>query len=329
MIRTGLFHRTKSILERNIRLFIQAKEKELDLPAIVIPELDQLEKAHYDLLSEYVHVIGNSSRQPFFMSPIQKFHLLNKWNLIRRLISLIFWSANPLRLITLRPLVTFLIQTHIRSKLGELEVAYVQMKYAITNDAKNKYEIQTWLDQAKSDCSQLKETISSGKIIGDTIKTIFISLIGLLLAFFGVSNIYDLIVKFSSTNIIVQYFWMILAIFLLLLSLVIYGAVIIRNTFDAKRSIFLSIGKENDKRTIYSLENNLFDLLDRRKSPEFALDYLTMAINIIFASGFFIFLSYMIDEATNKSVGKININCGWASVILLALFFSRKSSSHG
>lgn len=307
-------------LVSGVALMTQLLEKELTLPLVKIPELQSIKSAHQKLLAEYVHVLTAASKLPFFMSPIQRMHLETKLSLFSRLVILALSSANPIRLITLRPLVILAIEMHTKKKLGELETAYAQLKFLISDDYPEAEKYLEWLEKARQDCSLLKSTVSSGKIILDAIQFLAVPAITLFVAIYGASNIYDFLAKVVTSPTSSSPLFLV-GLALILGIIYIYASVFVKNTFVAKRSILLSTGYPAGTVSIYSMENELFTLIGKQKSTEFSFDLFISAINHLTVIVFTVFVSTEIDKANaNANSGSaIYINCFWGLVILVVI----------
>jgi len=312
-------NRIQNMIVSGITFVTQLLEKELTLSSVKIPELQAIKSAHQKLLAEYVHVLTAASKLPFFMSPIQRVHLETKFGLFLRLVMLALSSANPIRLIILRPIVILAIEMHTKKKLGELEIAYTQLKFLIPSDYPEAEKYLEWLEKARQDCSTLKSTVSSGKIILDAIQFLAVPVITLFAAIYGASSIYDFLAKLVTSSTSSSPFFLV-GLALILGIIYIYASVFVKNTFVAKRSILLSTGYPAGASSVYSLENELFKVIGKKKITEFSVDLFISMLNHVAMILFTVFASLEIDKAnasSNSSGTYINCFWGFSAIIVI------------
>lgn len=267
-------------------IFVKKGREEYQLDKYFIPEHKELKQAHQLLLKEYVRAITATSRLSFFVGYNEI--KIPKEGFIRRFLMLLLAKYSPFRLLILKPLVIFFVETHIAKKLSELSIAYTQITFLVQNSLVENSDYLLWLVKAKQECDEFKQTLSSGKIFFEYIKYLGTFILGLLLAIVGANTLGELTIKLLS-NSIPKTTLMLFAPFIANLIVVIpYVYLFLESTFAAKRVIFMGIGTEiSDKHNVYVFENEVFKLLGRSKAKEFPIDYFLQSVfNVSFIALF-------------------------------------------
>ncbi len=280
--------------------FEQNREEEYQLDKYFIPELQKLKQASQLLLMEYVRALAVVSRLSFFINRNEV--ELPSDGLSRKSFNFLIGKYSPFRILYLRPLVNFFIEIHIHKKLSELSTIFVQTEFLVQNSLSSDDEYVEWLKHVKKQSDKFQETLSSGKIVLNTLKVIFTFIVGLLIAIFGASSLSDLLAKILLLDLSVSPEIVKFAVssITLLLTVLFYAYFFFDATFAAKRSIFLGIGTElSSNHNIYKFENDIFRLVGRGKSKELPVDFLTRFI--LFAS--FIAFLFWIQSQFNSTVG--------------------------
>lgn len=257
-----------------INKYIQTVESDFRLVPQFIPLIAELQLKHEVLLRSYAQALVNCSRLTFFVSSSE----IEPPFIPEPLRPLFFLTARwmPIRLLTLRPLVKFYIELHVRAKLKELQEIYTQARFLLPQDAPERENYLQWLAKAKTDCENLLATLSIGKLFLDYLKYFSLAISALILASAGASSISELIIKyfFKGETTTIETFLILLTLgFGAVLIFPLLGLVFIKG-FTAKRAIFLNIQVAGaDQKNIYILENDLFDLIKRHKKKEVPVDY--------------------------------------------------------
>src|SRR5919109_907037 len=88
------------------------------------PKLREFQNAHRKLLREYVAALDVASRLPFFVNLTRFLQSHEAETSYERLNRQSWFLFTPF---TWKPFVRFLVEAHIRAKMGELSVAYHQL----------------------------------------------------------------------------------------------------------------------------------------------------------------------------------------------------------
>lgn len=250
-------------------------------------KLSKLKRAHSTLLEEYLNSIENLSYLPFFIETDRdllgkkfKFQEAKFWDKANWLLSVIpDWLES---LVNLKPIAHLLVETHIQAKLRELRRIYRQQKTILKSKGKDK-QTQSWMEEAIKETQEMEDTLQSWKVFWDAIATVAGTVSTVTLVVFGISNIFDVVprlitfINFTEFNtetagkIIWQFF-----IAATLPMSIILPEILIGSGFITKRYLFkphIESGKN-----IYKLEDDLYQLLNRRKELEFRFD---MAFSVI------------------------------------------------
>lgn len=228
-----------------------------------LPELKELKEVHSILLKRYVCAIKDAEKLSLFVNFYEYEKALRKPS-IGRLLLYILNKIPPFSMMTLKPVLIILIETHIKRKLKELENIYIQTKSATIYYDLNFKEYQDWLSTSIHECQEFSRTLE----ISENIKNFFISLINLLVIT-GISTvIFTGIANFLSSSLNIA----LLGIAIIFIS--ITSVNFFSYAFIAKRDIFL-LSRED---SVYFLENKLFRLLDRIKRLEWAIDYISLGL---------------------------------------------------
>lgn len=227
-----------------------------------LPNLAKLKEKHSDLMQSYVIVIAGVNKLSYFVNTYEVYKSKRRPAVGRFLVYLIN-KFSIYRLASVKTIVKLLVETHIVKKLQELENIYIQLDVALPLKKKKRSEYSKWLKIARDECRELSKTLH----FTETIKGFALSVIN----FLTVTGAIAIAVKPFSTPSGLGWG----AIILMFVS--IFFSSFVDNSFQTKRDIFLG-PKENGEGGIYSLENELFDLLNRRKDTEFPIDYLSSGL---------------------------------------------------
>jgi hypothetical protein len=183
------------------------------------------------------------------------------------------WSG---RLVT-----RILVDSHVKGKLKELQIAYVRIEQALPDaEAESVSDFRQWLKDTQDSSSRFSNTLTSWASIRGLGATLWPAVLGLLLAKLGVENVWVAFWRFGTRENLV--------IALLLLSLVtLYILLVLVLPFRKKRGLFLApvelpdtwscVGEVIRSRSVYDAEGELFDRLAQSKKPEFPLDWFAVA----------------------------------------------------
>jgi hypothetical protein len=305
-------------VENQIDRFILQIENNYDHSVSDLPSLFRIKNAHQNLLSVYVKNIIVANNLDFFVF-IRPGNKVKSGTLFRKVLAFIL-HRSLFRLLTLRPLVSLFVETHIYQNLNKLEMMYSQLKYIIPSNHPEKREYLLWICQAKNECKEVRETISSINNYKNWLRSFGVYFIGVVFTIFGVSTFNELINKFANKGVSQEVIQTIIELFVLLLVLYVYGYIFIDSAFDTKRKIFLksNLTKDDDK-SCYKLENKLYNLIGRRKKKEFAIDIFSSILEKLLRVFIFSFFSYQLNQLYTFQEQPILVLFGWGIVTLLVI----------
>lgn len=282
------------------------------------PQLRELQSAHRKLLREYISSIDVASNLPFFVNLSKLLIPYEKENSFMKLNRQSWFLGTP---ITWKPFIQFLVESHIKAKMGELIIAYNQLALRLP-EGKKYSQFREGLKSAVAECNQLSDTLMTWK----NGKTLFASAIpivlGWLASWFGTDNLLlalpQLGVKIqgnllsgSFASYLQVVFWAVISMGLLF--------ILLNQAFEGKRAIFLPtwIRDRAEVRTynIYVSEDALFRLMGLHKTPEFPLDSAGLIAFYLFVIVSFILQSYYY----STSVLIINIIAVLVGILFIAL----------
>lgn len=246
--------------------------------------LNEIQDAHLELMNDYINLLRKVSLLPFFIdiSSIRhkgetKRKIFNGF--VGKVLSLFSKSIIYLtKFITWRPIVSFFVEDHIRTKLLDISKIYLQLAQNIDQRIpKEKLKFEWLLSASKSSEMFANSLFSWGKLQGSILWIVNL-FIGLILAYYGKDFLIQLL--FQSLNAPLQFFLLIVTflIFFATYGFFINWAAI--SSFEAKRTLFAPniedkyfLPPENEKIiNTYKTEDDLFRLVERRKKIEYPLD---------------------------------------------------------
>jgi hypothetical protein len=239
------------------------------------PKLRDFQNAHRKLLREYVAAIDVASRLPFFVNLTRLFSPREGENTYERINRQSWFLLTPF---TWKPFVRFLVEAHIKAKMGELSVAYHQLSLRLP-EGKEFHPLKEALKSAVTECHQLNETLTSWKSGKTFLAGAVPVVIGWITSWLGTDNLLSSLpqlgVAISENLLSGNYllFFRVLVWVLISLSLLF---LLFNQAFEGKRFIFLPMvvtkRVEVSTHNTYASEDTLFQLIGHKKTPEFALD---------------------------------------------------------
>jgi hypothetical protein len=236
---------------------------------------DELRAAHEALIFQYVRLLKEVSSLPLIGGAAATMKSRVGW---------IVW----------RGLVRLFVEAHVRRQLQTLRNLYVLQQSIILSSLNHK---DTLFEEGQESVEKLLEAISSWHRLKLILATTSPVVVGLLVAKVGVDNVYDAVVnvatsrgfKTSAGTFLVNY--SLLAYFLLALAYLLFPVL---GSFNYKRHMFFPTpaselpewlqrrrARPRAKRrerplrqgpNVYEIENDLFNMLEARKSQEPRLD---------------------------------------------------------
>lgn len=246
--------------------------------------LSELQDTHLELMNEYVNLLSEISLLPFFIDTSSIKHKGQRKNkLFNTFIGkVLFLFSRPIiyltKFITWRPIVSYFVEDHIRTKLLEISKIYLQLAQNLDPKLpKEKAKIEWLLNTSKSSEAFANSLFSWGKLQGN-ILWIANLIISLILAYYGKDFLIQLL--FQSLNNLLQFFILIVSFLILFATYSFFINLAIILSFEAKRTLFAPniedkyfLSPENEKIiNTYKTEDNLFRLVERKKKLEYPLD---------------------------------------------------------
>ena len=243
--------------------------------ATTYPQLCEFQNAYRKLFREYIAAIDLASSLPLFVNITKLLVPHEKESAFARLNRQLWYLFAP---ITWKPFVRFLIESHIKAKMGELTIAYNQLALRLP-EGKKFDAFRAALKSAVAECNQLSDTLTTWK----NGRTLFASAVPIFLGWFtswlGTENlllalpqlgieIRGNLLSGSFASFLYVVVWVATSLGLLFL--------LLNQAFEAKRAIFLPVWildrREVTSHNIYSSEDALFKLIGFHKTSEFPLD---------------------------------------------------------
>ncbi len=235
----------------------------------------QLKKAHYVLIAQYIDILNQVSKLPFFV-PLNITAPSAKNDRSNSNIVMIKTMSSPF---SLRYLVRLFAESHIKRKLNELSVAY---SYFAGQNPKDK-SLLSWLKKTSEECDKLAATLTSWQSIRGAVSALWPFGIGIATASLGLENSYDVVkmIDFDAFD------WLTLGAMVFPL---IYVAIFMSTSFQKKRELFLPGFNQEEKPmndnakiedTVYYYEDQVFDLLGRGKVHEIPADVIGQAVGFL------------------------------------------------
>ncbi|HXD09849.1 MAG TPA: hypothetical protein VN653_07295, partial [Anaerolineales bacterium] len=123
------------------------------------PQLREVQNAHRKLLREYISAIDVAASLPFFVNLSSLLTPHEKESAFMRLNRQSWFLGTP---ITWKPFIRFLVESHIRAKMGELSIAYNQLALRLP-EGKKYDQFRGALKSAVAECNQLSDTLMTWK----------------------------------------------------------------------------------------------------------------------------------------------------------------------
>ena len=262
-------------------------------------KFNDVKRVHHKLMTEYVNIIDHTSKIPFSPksrifphdNPFEIFSFDEK--LETKLLSLFKFKSYGFY--GLRFFVKLFVESHIHRKLKELGNIYIQLSQTISTDD----EYQKWLMKTEEGTIKFANTLTSIQSIRGLASVFLPWISGVTIVILGSINIqqfFKLILPISNQVLIIG---LVILISLIYFNLFILGSFIYKRNLFYKSGGFyielvisllnlLPIKKEkiqlkNSFENIYQIEDELFEILSKRKTREKPIDV------IAFSLQFFIF----------------------------------------
>ena len=184
---------------------------------------------------------------------------------------------------TLGFLVRLFVESHIKGQLNRLADTYVQLAQTISTDELSYNSDQNWLKHAEEKTKKFANTLSSFRRISGLIGTFLPWVSSFLIAVLGVTAIQQAVARIVPNPTLFLFFGLFLCILAVYLYMfVLFAFIYKRNLFYPRSDSlmcyflieFLESFKSEEKPqqrehgyNVYETENNLFDLLEKKKDP--------------------------------------------------------------
>lgn len=260
------------------------------------PDLQKLQNAHRKLFREYIAAIDLASSLPFFvnltrlLSPHETESSFARWNRQS------FFLFAPL---TWKPFVRFLVESHIKAKMGELSIAYNQLALRLP-EGKKLDAFRAALKSAVAECNQLSDTLTTWKNGRTLFASVVPLILGWLTSWLGTDNLLLALPQLGIEirgNLLSGSFASFLQIIVWVATSGALLFLLFNQAFEAKRAIFLptwlSDRSEVSTHNIYASEDALYKLMGLHKTREFPLDAAAwIAIFLFVVAVFVLRISY-------------------------------------
>jgi len=259
------------------------------------PQIREFQSAHRKLLGEYISAIDVAASLPFFVNISRLLVLNENEDTYSRLNRKFFLLFTPL---TWKPFVRFLVEIHVKAKMGELSIAYNQLALRLP-EGKKFDSLKAVLKSAVAECNQLSDTLTTWKN-GKTLMAGAVPILaGWLASWLGTDN---LILALSQLgieikgNLLSGSFASFLQIMVWIVTSGALLFILLNQAFEGKRAIFLptwlldrsAVSTHN----IYASEDALYKLMHLHKTSEFPLDTTALIIFFLLVIAFFVLRFY-------------------------------------
>jgi hypothetical protein len=241
-------------------------------------EFDELKQVHNALICKYVEAINQVSRLPFFV-PRENGR-----------------GKTPRKLkksLTLGYPVKLFVASHIKGKLSELSKAYFYKAQTVPDEIPAAGDFRSWLKETSDTCERMAGTLSSWQSFRGVLSGVWPVGIGLLTAWLGVSNPYELIINFFKLPLGSGNFLRIVALILVIIVTISFAGSFILAPFTYKREMFMP-GLNADEQplqpgqpktsapNVYQLEDWIFNRVNTGKKREFPYDQLFLILIVLY-----------------------------------------------
>lgn len=271
-------------------------------------KIDAIKSVHAELMVEYVKLINQASELPFLVR-MNIFPLKEALTGVVRTprINMIFEFFNKdyikvlmsgiLNYVTLGFLVRLFVESHIKGQLNRLADTYVQLAQTISTDELSYNSDQNWLKHAEERTKKFANTLLSFRRISGLIGTFLPWVSSILIAVLGVTAIQQAVARIVPNSILILFFGLLLCILAVYLyALVMFAFIYKRNLFYLRSDSFISyfvreffesfesfkseeIPQQREHGyNVYETENNLFNLLGKKKILELPIDCIVASI---------------------------------------------------
>ena len=294
-------------------------------------KFNDIKRVHYKLMTEYVNIIDHTSNISFLPrarafprdNPFDNSFFYKKLEHFIKFLNKMNYGFNGLRF-----LVKLFVESHIHGKHKQLGNLYTQLSQTISTED----EYQKWLIKTEEGNIKFANTLTSIQSIRGLASVFLPWISGVTLAILGSTNfqqIFKLILPISNQALIIG---SILLISLIYFDLFILGSFMYKRNLFCKSENFLfellsflpmekeKVQLKNSIENVYQIEDELFEILSKRKTREKPIDMIT------FSFPFFIFGFWFIFEPARHGILSIFYTIVFFLIGMLLIFkgFQRK-----
>jgi hypothetical protein len=259
------------------------------------PSLSEFQAAHRKLLREYISAIDFASGLPFFVSLTRLLTPHENETAFMKLNRQSWFLGAP---ITWKPFIRFLVESHIKAKMGELNVAYNKLLLRLP-EGKKFEQFRGAFKSAVAECNQLSDTLTTWKNGKTLLAGATPIVLGWLASWLGTDN---LLLALPKVGVELQAN-LLSGPFASYLQIVVWAAtslgllfLLLNQAFEGKRAIFLPTWVRDRSKVntynIYASEDELFRLLGHHKTSEFPLDSAAFIVLSLFVIASFVLRFY-------------------------------------
>ena len=288
------------------------------------PQLRDLQGAHRKLLREYIAAIDVASSLPFFVNLTRLLVPHENESTFVRFNRQSWFLLTPL---TWKPFVRFLLETHIKAKMGELSIAYNQLSLRLPEGKKFDL-LRAALKSAVTECNQLSETLTTWKNGRTLMAGAVPVLAGWLTSWLGTDDLLSALPRLgievsesllggSFASLLRMGIWAATSLCLLFL--------LLNQAFEGKRAIFLPTllldRREVSTHNIYASEDALYKLMGLHKTREFALDSVGWIVFVLLILAGFVFRFYYYPSSI-----PLSSLMAWPALLFLSVWLVRNAN---
>jgi len=239
------------------------------------PKLREFQNTHRKLMREYVAAMDVASRLPFFVNLTRLLVPYEKETAFEKLNRQSWFLFTPF---TWKPFLRFLVEAHIKAKMGELNVAYHQLALRLP-EGRDFQQLRDALKSAVTECNQLNDTLTTWKNGKTFVAGAVPVAIGWITSWLGADDLLSALPQFGAViagNLFSGNYLLFFRVLVWVITSVSLLFLLLNQAFEGKRFIFLpTFVKERvevSTHNIYATEGALFRLIGHKKTSELALD---------------------------------------------------------
>ncbi len=265
------------------------------MAASTYPSLREFQNAHRKLLREYISAVDVASSLPFFVNLTRLLMPHENESAYVRFNRQFWFLFTPL---TWKPFVRFLVEAHVKSKLGELSVSYNQLALRLP-EGKKFDSFRAALKSAVAECNQLSDTLTTWKNGRTLAASAFPVALGWLTSWLGTDDLLSALPQLGieiQGSLLSDSFTLFVRVGVGVATSLVLLLMLLNQAFEGKRAVFLPTlildRREVSTHNIYASEDALYKLMGLHKSPEFPLDAAALVVFFLFVVAGFVLRFY-------------------------------------